>query len=43
MKNFKHGALFMITMMLVAVADVATTNSSNFMWYEPECPKELLK
>ncbi|MBN7774375.1 AgrD family cyclic lactone autoinducer peptide [Clostridium aminobutyricum] len=43
MKKFKHGALFMLMMMLMAVADAATVNSSAAMWHEPECPEELLK
>lgn len=43
MKHFKHSALYMVSMFLMAIAGMATTNSSNFMWHETECPKELLK
>lgn len=43
MKKFTHSMLFAAALMLTAVADMATSTGSALMWYEPECPEELLK
>jgi len=43
MKKMSHYMFLSMAMLLTAIADMATSTSTLFMWYEPDCPKELWK
>ena len=43
MKKLSHYMFYSMALLLTAVADMATSTSTAYLWYEPDCPKELWK
>lgn len=43
LNQIKHSTIAVLSLALMVIATAAASTSSAFMWYEPVCPKELLK
>jgi|GEM_PF-4301679 len=43
MKSVLRNTALMFSCALVLLADISTSTSTFCFWYEPDCPKELLK